>query len=214
MGSSPHTRGAHRRAVRQRTRVRIIPAYAGSTSTAGTTASRRSDHPRIRGEHKDSAASLHRQRGSSPHTRGAQGYCRSNPTCWRIIPAYAGSTLMPILDDPQRPDHPRIRGEHIAEEALAQCTEGSSPHTRGALGEELAEPSDHQDHPRIRGEHTSSTAPMDCCRGSSPHTRGARRFRGGRAAAGRIIPAYAGSTTSSIRWTRSRWDHPRIRGEH
>ena len=30
-------------------------------------------------------------------------------------------------------DHPRIRGEHIAEEALAQCTEGSSPHTRGAL---------------------------------------------------------------------------------
>ena len=73
------------------------------------------------------------------------------------------------------------------------------------------------DHPRIRGEHASAfvSPPTDC--GSSPHTRGARprsrrhRLRRHR---GRIIPAYAGSTTSSGRMDERAWDHPRIRGEH
>ena len=72
LGSSPHTRGALCRAWPRRRPGGIIPAYAGSTSTAGTTASRRSDHPRIRGEH-----------GSG---------CRRCVRPPRIIPAYAGST--------------------------------------------------------------------------------------------------------------------------
>ena len=51
-GSSPHTRGArisHRRHFRP---VRIIPAYAGSTSIAECSTIARRDHPRIRGEHR------------------------------------------------------------------------------------------------------------------------------------------------------------------
>ena len=50
--------------------------------------------------------------------------------------------------------------------------------------------------------------------GSSPHTRGAHPvgFVGGRGLG--IIPAYAGSTTSSFMMEDRAWDHPRIRGEH
>ena len=72
-GSSPHTRGAHRRRRTPNQNHRIIPAYAGSTTRCLQRNSGRADHPRIRGEHFRA-----RFRGS-----GGNG----------IIPAYAGSTL-------------------------------------------------------------------------------------------------------------------------
>ena len=50
----------------------------------------------------------------------------------RIIPAYAGSTMMPELLPLQRPDHPRLRGEHITDEWAGVILSGSSPPTRGA----------------------------------------------------------------------------------
>ena len=50
-GSSPHTRGAHRRPHRPRHRRRIIPAYAGSTCGDSLKCRATADHPRIRGEH-------------------------------------------------------------------------------------------------------------------------------------------------------------------
>ena len=71
-GSSPHTRGARRKPIRGCLRVRIIPAYAGSTRRRRPPASWFWDHPRIRGEHP---------RRSPPRHR-----------CQGIIPAYAGST--------------------------------------------------------------------------------------------------------------------------
>ena len=70
-GSSPHTRGARRRGPRRRGGGGIIPAYAGSTLHDKRMGSRSADHPRIRGEHVLLSLSPRRQRGSSPHTRGA-----------------------------------------------------------------------------------------------------------------------------------------------
>ena len=72
----------------------------------------KSDHPRIRGEHARVVDPVRRGEGSSPHTRGARTTSRTPPRAWRIIPAYAGST---VFDNPGKdnvPDHPRIRGEH------------------------------------------------------------------------------------------------------
>ena len=154
--------------------------------------------------------------GSSPHTRGAPG----RPPC-------SGRT---------RRDHPRIRGEHLpcssrlrtpcgiipayagsTSSSVSPCTRftGSSPHTRGAPEPQATRSLLTRDHPRIRGEHlvsslygrlveriipayAGSTIPCRGCpsspEGSSPHTRGAPR-----------LPARRRST---------RWDHPRIRGEH
>ena len=132
------------------------------------------------------------------------------------------------------PDHPRIRGEHLAATSAASGWPGSSPHTRGALhlmgldGENygiipayagstsghVAFAEEGTDHPRIRGEHPTRGSCRGRRRGPSPHTRGALSPCRTRRAGTRIIPAYAGSTDrGSNRPPRYR-DHPRIRGEH
>ena len=54
------------------------------------------------------------------------------------------------------------------------------------------------DHPRIRGEHLSVGVDLLSRGGSSPHTRGAHERSHLAEAHGRIIPAYAGSTSSGI----------------
>ena len=112
IGSSPHTRGAHRRPHRPRHRGRIIPAYAGSTSSYPTCELPRTDHPRIRGEHEGRLGWGVPCFGSSPHTRGAQATTPHAVRKDRIIPAYAGSTGRECRCLSARSDHPRIRGEH------------------------------------------------------------------------------------------------------
>ena len=137
VGSSPHTRGARSSVCIGYQTLRIIPAYAGSTSTrAPPTASPR-DHPRIRGEHVSPACIRATASGSSPHTRGARPGRRSPGPAGRIIPAYAGSTI-PVSRGTRAPeDHPRIRGEHGGEDPGGAAASGSSPHTRGAPGEDF-----------------------------------------------------------------------------
>ena len=71
---------------------RIIPAYAGSTTSSARMDDRAWDHPRIRGEHKAASGTVSKALGSSPHTRGARLRRRVELGLRRIIPAYAGST--------------------------------------------------------------------------------------------------------------------------
>ena len=192
-GSSPHTRGAPPRGVVRKPGRRIIPAYAGSTSTASKTRCRPRDHPRIRGEHLNRIKNEMPSEGSSPHTRGAPCFGAVVDPEGGIIPAYAGSTVVVGVCDVYEPDHPRIRGEHDIRFATLAGNYGSSPHTRGAradeprhrrrvgiipayagstaferLREAVAE-----DHPRIRGEHRGTLGLGRAVLGSSPHTRGA-----------------------------------------
>ena len=91
-GSSPHTRGARRR---------VLAGYRELE-----------DHPRIRGEHASTHSSVCGSRGSSPHTRGALPDVHGRHRRQGIIPAYAGSTPADQRRTQDRPDHPRIRGEH------------------------------------------------------------------------------------------------------
>ena len=212
-GSSPHTRGAHPKAIRRL---------------------HREDHPRIRGEHLQAAGSLLMSAGSSPHTRGALTAMVYLPYAAGIIPAYAGSTRPPRHRDGTAADHPRIRGEHFHIDSATWPITGSSPHTRGARfgsaglvadagiipayagstlrGDHLLRSSG--DHPRIRGEHVKATCLGSSRTGSSPHTRGAQLYPHVGGCVERIIPAYAGSTSGGSRRRRAQWDHPRIRGEH
>ena len=193
-GSSPHTRGARTPSHRKQ--------------------GRRADHPRIRGEHARKCETAHEGVGSSPHTRGARP--PSNPHTRNMR------------------DHPRIRGEHANSDGSSCLMRGSSPHTRGALDEirvsnggrgiipayagstpgiaSICPP--RSDHPRIRGEHQCAGIRLGERSGSSPHTRGAHERFHFAEGHGRIIPAYAGSTTSGAIKAKRRPDHPRIRGEH
>ena len=233
-GSSPHTRGAPSEAYGTASNPGIIPAYAGSTRGGLAGCVGAEDHPRIRGEHGDSAWWDPEDPGSSPHTRGAPRGPGRHPRGGGIIPAYAGSTFTCFLRSPNSADHPRIRGEHGAPGTQAAGVDGSSPHTRGARRRRrcggsarriipaYAGSTSYQrvsypmvgDHPRIRGEHGILGPEPGVIRGSSPHTRGAHSnaprflYRLG------IIPAYAGSTVCTSSGGMCERDHPRIRGEH
>ena len=175
------------------------------------------DHPRIRGEHEGGQAKGASVEGSSPHTRGAPWRSRRRARWWRIIPAYAGSTRVGRPKARRWRDHPRIRGEHSHVGVRQADQVGSSPHTRGAhvhgtpyptlggiipayAGSTLlqSQPSPRRkDHPRIRGEHHACHLLFVSLTGSSPHTRGAQKSREILHQIRRIIPAYAGSTSSA-----------------
>ena len=254
-GSSPHTRGALGRGPASSCLPRIIPAYAGSTGSGSVEPPSAADHPRIRGEHGRVLGNLRpgyriipayagstgrrRQRGrsyrdhprirgehslvptdgilkpgSSPHTRGALANASGRADGAGIIPAYAGSTAGAGRPRAWSRDHPRIRGEHPPGGWRCPQTTGSSPHTRGARPPHPTAPSSTPDHPRIRGEHVPVGVQGAGEAGSSPHTRGAQRLTYDKTGSYRIIPAYAGSTTSSFMMEDRAWDHPRIRGEH
>ena len=173
---------------------RIIPAYAGSTSTSTSRRLEIADHPRIRGEHVIFRDDQALSKGSSPHTRGAPARFLGGAWLWRIIPAYAGSTVHRRPHLRRRRDHPRIRGEHRFRAFSAPRRRGSSPHTRGALLQDIPAVGLFLDHPRIRGEHLARTVSRSSGRGSSPHTRGALEMTLHKNGLVGIIPAYAGST--------------------
>ena len=193
-GSSPHTRGAPFGVHAHTQRAGIIPAYAGSTSTACVVSIAFPDHPRIRGEHSRAFRRRATDDGSSPHTRGAPRQLGRRWALLGIIPAYAGSTTILVSLSFREWDHPRIRGEHDDPHDTRILDEGSSPHTRGAPRLPQAYPpymsiipayagstgragspgEAKADHPRIRGEHKSEANRSLRAQGSSPHTRGAR----------------------------------------
>ena len=174
------------------------------------------DHPRIRGEHTKTFSPPRAASGSSPHTRGALRGVRRRGARTRIIPAYAGSTASHQCAPINKADHPRIRGEHTRRRQATWRPTGSSPHTRGArrTGQPPRRRSgiipayagsttaavvwdmEDPDHPRIRGEHVVADTLLENLNGSSPHTRGARAGRPGAFDRLRIIPAYAGSTST------------------
>ena len=152
----------------------------------------------------------------------------------RIIPADAGSTNNNGNWITQNKDHPRGCGEHASKWGMRANGRGSSPRMRGARETSLVGlygiriiPADagstpwrlyrghgQEDHPRGCGEHLHRCLRVGLRAGSSPRMRGAHRppFRH-RHQSG-IIPADAGSTSSTTRWNARYQDHPRGCGEH
>ena len=193
-----------------------------------------SAHPRSRGENGFVSSAAAASVGSSPLTRGKRGGCSAPRADTWLIPAHAGKTPPGI--DVERPcrAHPRSRGENVVGWWGGGCQVGSSPLTRGKLGDAGArtllsglipahagktltnasqgtrEPA----HPRSRGENFSTPVMALASAGSSPLTRGKR----GRARRGarppRLIPAHAGKTSRVIWSVMSCPAHPRSRGEN
>ncbi len=95
-GSSPLVRGAPGADPRRDVVDGIIPARAGSTSSAVSTANAAKDHPRSCGEHLDCHDYHSFFVGSSPLVRGAPTALISSELSAGIIPARAGSTACNI----------------------------------------------------------------------------------------------------------------------
>ena len=77
-----------------------------------------------------------KERGSSPHVRGAPYRQSIFCHCAGIIPACAGSTRLRPATTPRMRDHPRMCGEHPMLAHAPDAAGGSSPHVRGAPGDE------------------------------------------------------------------------------
>ena len=69
--------------------------------------------------------------GSPPHTRGKGIKIMTVKARIGITPAYAGKSLYCQETLSASGDHPRIRGEKMFAETLADMNTGSPPHTRG-----------------------------------------------------------------------------------
>ena len=152
LGSPPHARGK-------------------SVSSAAASLPRR-DHPRMRGENVTWKAAWKTGGGSPPHARGKSNEIA--PVCLSIgiTPACAGKILQGDSLIRSIRDHPRMRGENLAENAGYCDPWGSPPHARGKYV--LAHPAafahgitpacagkipsaycslfSSRDHPRMRGE--------------------------------------------------------------
>ena len=132
-GSSPRMRGAHIIANAWYIVIGIIPAYAGSTLRGKSCMGMGRDHPRVCGEHSAGESNANETAGSSPRMRGALESSSQNGNIKGIIPAYAGSTLLPRQHGRAVRDHPRVCGEHLTKLEFDLLYQGSSPRMRGAL---------------------------------------------------------------------------------
>ena len=91
-GSSPLTRGKLCFIGGKLRCRRLIPAHAGKTVMGRFWRNHAEAHPRSRGENAAISATVARQRGSSPLTRGKLAYRVKTFAQLRLIPAHAGKT--------------------------------------------------------------------------------------------------------------------------
>ena len=195
-GSSPLTRGKPLPAQGMTLEFRLIPAHAGKTSPLTVGVALSWAHPRSRGENLVAAVDTMPLTGSSPLTRGKQGWCPQVDVNRRLIPAHAGKTRGCCLVVSALGAHPRSRGENLLDLFALHAEGGSSPLTRGKLGlpDNAGDPRGlipahagktglaistrllASAHPRSRGENGRAAAADFHQNGSSPLTRGKRHY--------------------------------------
>ena len=139
-GSSPRSRGTHIGQVTAIEKTRLIPAFAGNTLRWVFRMTRRTAHPRVRGEHGACGGARSAATGSSPRSRGTHGGLQEGQQAVRLIPAFAGNTHWRPHRSRRGAAHPRVRGEHTSDAQGKRGNIGSSPRSRGTLTTHRGEP--------------------------------------------------------------------------
>ena len=138
-GSSPRGRGTPAPVGDAFGTGRFIPAWAGNTEKPAGVGQRRTVHPRVGGEHRRSRRLFSVWAGSSPRGRGTRLRAPGPTARPRFIPAWAGNTAGGRPAAAAAAVHPRVGGEHLLGDGLADGLDGSSPRGRGTLFSELYE---------------------------------------------------------------------------
>ena len=234
LGSSPRGRGKRRRLNGCPANRGLIPAWAGKTVGRRARFPRLWAHPRVGGENLCEHLQITSGAGSSPRGRGKPARAHSSVPSAGLIPAWAGKTHRCSDGDWTGRAHPRVGGENAGAVPTCGRSSGSSPRGRGKLdtvvrerhGEglipawagktRLHRPTGRscRAHPRVGGENLSVAATMTAPTGSSPRGRGKRVRRPHAQAFTRLIPAWAGKTSSAPRGAAARRAHPRVGGEN
>ena len=113
--------------------MRIIPARAGPTPLAASTAMSSADHPRSCGANMSYYVLGVLTPGSSPLVRGQPPFHFSGGPVVRIIPARAGPTHVGCGGVATAADHPRSCGANSPHRDETSSSCGSSPLVRGQL---------------------------------------------------------------------------------
>ena len=130
-GSSPRGRGKLQDASRRLRLLRLIPAWAGKTSTSHGCARRKPAHPRVGGENVITTSAGGVRPGSSPRGRGKRTSTRLQNHVHGLIPAWAGKTFSQRQCSQTESAHPRVGGENTVIGADLFADAGSSPRGRG-----------------------------------------------------------------------------------
>ena len=214
LGSSPLARGPHRFPFAVIQLAGLIPARAGTTRADTGSVFPARAHPRSRGDHSYEKLFAPARQGSSPLARGPLHDVLSPPNGVGLIPARAGTTLLPFPCEAGGGAHPRSRGDHIRAKKVRPADSGSSPlargpqrrmgkrkHGRGLIPARAGTTVPCQGttetrraHPRSRGDHLIMRIAGRWERGSSPLARGPRRVIFSPLADVGLIPARAGTT--------------------
>ena len=170
---------------------RITPAYAGTTFWSETHHSSCWDHPRLRGNYKDTISNAISGAGSPPLTRELHALEKEQRKALGITPAYAGTTFTSLRKANTVRDHPRLRGNYSNTLLLLFLYQGSPPLTRelpigtvaigtvaritpayaGTTVHSLWDMLQMKDHPRLRGNYVLRTLSSKRYLGSPPLTR-------------------------------------------
>ena len=112
-GSSPRGRGKHTAVAAHLPTVGLIPAWAGKTCCPSSQTTHERAHPRVGGENQAKTPASWFGVGSSPRGRGK--LCITMHTCpySRLIPAWAGKTLVVNIGSAIAWAHPRVGGENV-----------------------------------------------------------------------------------------------------
>ena len=190
----------------------IIPARAGNSLWRRLSRQGSRDHPRACGEQVFPLRAFVIEPESSPRVRGAAAHRADDSDGLGIIPACAGSSPRTFFNADVPGSSPRVRGaaDHRRHRS---GNRGIIPACTGSRGSALPCSAPRRDHPRVCGEQVFLPLIKTSQKGSSPRVRGAgERVQRGRGDPG-IIPACAGSRTSTLSPTASLRDHPRVCGE-
>ena len=171
--------------------------------------------------------------GSPPRVRGKVSRYDAFRLHAGITPACAGKSENGGENVATLQDHPRVCGEKRSVRVHHQGGGGSPPRVRGkaqltfkqvyvvGITPACAGKSEAgvairqvgQDHPRVRGEKPPPTTTSTPHRGSPPRARGKASTRWRKVMSMRITPACAGKRTATTKKSRTKLDHPRVRGE-
>ena len=172
--------------------------------------------------------------GSSPRGRGKPPSTTSQRAAYRLIPAWAGKTVLVVAAHAPSRAHPRAGGENPMRKACPCRQRGSSPRGRGKrvngvrhvlirglipawagkTGKDFPGSSPAPAHPRAGGENRLTWTGRTLAPGSSPRGRGKLIMTKIKRFACRLIPARAGKTCHSGFPLCSYSAHPRAGGEN
>ena len=130
-GSSPRGRGKRIRGGGAPSRQRLIPAWAGKTTSLAGPSPCAGAHPRVGGENPSKSRMRAAYHGSSPRGRGKHQEPDFECLGVGLIPAWAGKTWNMLMMRSATGAHPRVGGENRSLPGPSRKSGGSSPRGRG-----------------------------------------------------------------------------------